>query len=149
MNNKDLDKKVKRLIEHNIYEKGYVCALDILLQMDYLKQKDYEDWRFGRVPYLEKVCGVNLNKLKLINKSIRKHSSELKLKCSLTAYNQYGKGTKRRLKFSKSGDKKIEENYSTHFVDTNRMIELKEKKQVIKHCDDVQNLRKTTYFQGQ
>ena len=129
MNNADLDKEVKRLVRQNRYEKGFVCAVDILLQLDYLTKKDYEDWRFGRVDYLEKVCNVNLSKLTLINKLIRKHSTELDLKNSWTGYNQYGKGIKRRLRFSKSRDKTIEDRYATHYIDKNRMIELKKKNQ--------------------
>jgi hypothetical protein len=128
MSNKDLEKEVKRLVHQNRYEKGYVCAVDILLQLDYLTKKDYEDWRFGRVDYFEKVCNINLSRLTLINKLIRKYSTELDLKSSWTGYNQFGKGVKRRLRFSKSGDKTIEDRYSTHYIDKNRMIELKEKK---------------------
>ena len=128
MNNTDLDKEVKRLVRQNRYEKGFVCAIDILMQLDYLTKKNYEDWRFGRVDYLEKVCNVNLSKLTLINKLIRKHSTELNLKSSWTGYNQYGKRIKRRLRFSKSGDKTIEDRYATHYIDKNRMIELKDMK---------------------
>lgn len=128
MNNKDLDKDVKQLVHQNRYEKGYVCTVDILMQLNYLSKKDYEDWQFGRIDYLEKVCQVNLSKLTLINKLIRKYSTELSLKSSWTGYNQYRKGVKRRLRFSKSGNRTIEERYATHFVDKNRMIELKEEK---------------------
>ncbi|MDO9339493.1 MAG: hypothetical protein Q7T72_03090 [Bacteroidales bacterium] len=128
MNNADLDKEVKRLVHLNRYEKGYVCVVDILLQLDYLTKKDYEDWRFGRVDYLEKVCNINLSKLTLINKLIRKYSTELDLKSSWTGYNQFGKGIKRRLRFSKTGDKTIEDRYATHYIDKSRMNELKEKK---------------------
>ena len=128
MSKKDLEKEVKRLVHQNRYEKGYVCAVDIILQLDYLTKKDYEDWRFGRVDYFEKVCNINLSRLTLINKLIRKYSTELDLKSSWTGYNQFGKGVKRRLRFSKSGDKTIEDRYSTHYIDKNRMIELKEKK---------------------
>lgn len=128
MNNADLDKEVKRLVHSNRYEKGYVCSVDILLQLDYLTKKDYEDWRFGRIDHLERVCKTNLSKLTLINKLIRKYSTELDLKSSWTGYNKYGKGVKHRLRFSKSGDKTIEEKYATHYIDKNRMIELKEKK---------------------
>jgi hypothetical protein len=128
MNNADFDKEVKRLVHLNRYEKGYVCAVDILLQLDYLTKKDYKDWRFGRVDYLEKVCNINLSKLTLINKLICKYSMELDLESSWTGYNQFGKGIKRRLRFSKSGDKTIEDRYATHYIDKNRMIELKEKK---------------------
>ncbi len=127
MNNADIDKEVKRLAHLNRYEKGYVCAVDILFQLDYLKKKDYEDWRSGKIDYLEKVCNINLSKLTLINKLIRKYSTELNLKSSWTGNNQFGKGKKNRLRFSKSGDKTIEDRYATHYIDKNRMIELIEK----------------------
>lgn len=128
MNNSKLEKEVKRIVHQSRYEKGYVCTVDVLMQLNYLTKKDYEDWRFGRIDYLEKVCQVNLSKLTLINKLIRKHSNELSLKSSWIGYYQFGKGVKRRLRFSKSGNKTIEERYATHFVDKNRMIELKEEK---------------------
>lgn len=128
MNNSDLEKEVKRLVHLNRFEKGYVCSVDILLQLNCLTKKDYEDWRFGRVAYLEKACTVNLGKLTLINKLIQKYSIELELKGSWTAYNQFGKGIKSRLRFSKSGEKNIEDRYATHFIDVKRIDELKQKK---------------------
>ena len=126
MNNADLDKEVKRLVHLSRYEKGYVCPVDILMQLDYLSKNDYENWRFGRVDYLEKVCKINLRKLTLINKLIRKHSKDLGLQESWTAYNKFGKGVKKRLRFSKSGKQTIENAYSTHYIDKDRITELKE-----------------------
>lgn len=39
-----------------ILAKGKVVApVDVLMEMDILEPKDLEDWRFGRVPYLERV----------------------------------------------------------------------------------------------
>lgn len=125
MNNKELENKVKEITNSLIYEKGYVCSVDMLIRLDYLTKNDYEDWRFGRIEYLEKACKINLSKLSLINKTIRKISKELKLKKSWTGYNQYGKELKRRIVFSKSGDKKIEDAYATHYVDIKRINELK------------------------
>jgi hypothetical protein len=127
MSNADLDKKIKSLVYSNCYEKGYVCAVDVLIQLAYLSMKDYEDWRFGRVEYLERVCNIGLSKLSLIQKLIRKYSTDLDLKNSWTAYNQFGKGRKCRLRFSKSGHSTIEERYATHYIDVKRMSELKEK----------------------
>lgn len=127
MNNINLEKEIKRLVHTLRYEKGYVCAVDILTGLDYLSKKDYEDWRFGRIDYLEKVCKVNLNKLTFINKTMRRHARDLKLVSSRTVYKQYGKGSKRRLRFSKSGNKNIEDVYATHLVDKNRINELKTK----------------------
>jgi hypothetical protein len=125
MNNIELEKKVKSLVHSLRYEKGIVCAVDILLRLEYLSKKDYEDWRFGKIDYLEKVCNVNLGKLTLINKTMNKTAVELKLEKSWTGYNQYGKGVKRRLKFSKSGNENIEKAYATHYIDKNRIKELK------------------------
>lgn len=95
------------------------------MRLDYLSLKDYENWRFGRVDYLEKVCIVNLSKLTLIKRTMKEVAMELKLDKSWTAYNKYGKGVKRRLKFSKSGNKNIEDAYATHFIDKKRIKELK------------------------
>lgn len=125
MNNIELEKEVKNLVHTLRYEKGLVCPVDILIKLDYLSKKDYENWRFGKVDYLEKVCKTNLSKLTLINKTMRKIAIDLKLDKSWTGYNQYGKGVKRKLKFSKSENKKIEKAYATHYIDKNRIIELK------------------------
>jgi hypothetical protein len=125
MNNIELEIKVKSLVHSLKYQKGYVCSVDILMGLGCLLKQDYEDWRFGRVDYLEKVCKANLSKLSFINKSIRKFTSELKLEKSITYYQQYGKGAKRKLRFSKSGDNNIECFYATHYVDKVRVNELK------------------------
>lgn len=125
MNNHELEKKVKNFVHTLRHEKGLVCAIDLLIKLDYLSKKDYEDWRFGKVDYLEKVCKANLSKLTLIMKTMRKIATDLKLDKSWTGYNQYGKGVKRKLRFSKSGNENIEEAYATHYIDKIRIIELK------------------------
>ncbi len=128
MNNIDLEKKIKSLVNSLLYEKGIVTSVDVLMRLDYLSMKDYEDWRFGRVDYLEKVCNANLSKLTLINKTIRKTAKNLKLEPSWSAYNKFAKGAKSKLKFSKSGNKNIEEAYATHYIDKERIKELKTEK---------------------
>jgi hypothetical protein len=128
MNNIDLERKIKSLVHSLRFEKGSVCVVDLLIRLDYLSMKDYEGWRFGKVDYLEKVCAVNLSKLTLINKTMRKIAADLKLDKSWTGYNQYGKGENRRLRFSKSGNQNIEESYATHYIDRKRIKELKTNK---------------------
>lgn len=89
------------------------------MKIGVLSTKDYEDWRFGRVPYLEKVCKTNLSKLSFIMKELRAYAMANHLKPSWTAYNQWGiKGKKIPLRFSKSSDSVIEEAYATHYVVT-------------------------------
>jgi len=125
VNTKTLEEKVKHLVHTIVFEKGFVCSVDILLKLGYLSQSDYESWRFGKIAYLEKACIVNLSKLSSINKVLQQTASELELHQSSTDYGKHGKGTKTVLYFSKSGDRKIEEFYATHFVDRKRINDLK------------------------
>ncbi|HBH25164.1 MAG TPA: hypothetical protein DDY13_17310 [Cytophagales bacterium] len=87
----------------------------MLLQLDYLTKKDYEDWRYGRVDYLESVCKINLSKLTTTKKLIGKYTTELNLKNSWNRYNQFDVRVKLRLRFSKSGGKNIEDSYGMHY----------------------------------
>jgi len=121
VNNQELEKKVKEIVNAIVYQKGFVCSVDVLIKLNYLTEKDYENWRFGRVAYLEKVCKTNLKKLSTINKAIKKTAEELNLKESWTGYNQYGKGVKCRLIFSKSGNKEIEKAYTTHYINLSKL----------------------------
>ncbi len=121
MNNTDLRNKIKLIGKEIIEEKGYLTSIDVLLKLDYLSEKDYENWRFGKIDYLEKVCGANLKKLSTINKTIKEISGHWNLKKSWTAYNKYGKGKKIRLKFSKSGNEQIEEAYATHYINIEKI----------------------------
>jgi|SRR5665647_771200 len=76
MNNKELEKKVKQFTSELAYKKGYVCSVDILIKLGYITEADYQDCRFGKIPYLEKVCQGNLHKLSAANRFIRKYSAE-------------------------------------------------------------------------
>ena len=116
MNRAELEKKIHSISMDLINEKKIVCSVDVLMRLQYLSQKDYEDWRFGKIEYLEKVCQLSLVKLSTINSLIKVQGKKMNLKPSWTAYNKYGKGPKKRLRFSKSGDLNIEKNYATHYV---------------------------------
>jgi hypothetical protein len=130
MNNKELEKKVKQFTSELAYKKGYVCSVDVLIKLGYITEADYQDWRFGKIPYLEKVCQGNLHKLSAVNRFIRKYSAEWDFEKSWTAYYQWGKGPKKRLIFSKSRDQQIETLYATHFLNKKRITELKTEKQI-------------------
>ena len=94
------------------------------MDMGILTRKNYNDWKNGKIPYLEKACTGSLNGLALISKVIRSFAREKKLKPSFTFYKQNGKGG-RQLRFSKSGERGIERNYVTHYVDSKHIAELK------------------------
>ena len=130
MNSKDLEKKVKQFTSELAYEKGYVCSVDVLIKLGFISEKVHQDWRLGKIPYLEKACQANLHKLSSVNRLIRKYSAEWNLEASWTGYNKWGKGPKKRLIFSKSRDPKIESLYATHFLNKNRINEINEERQI-------------------
>jgi len=116
MNQIELKKKIKLLAIELLNEKKYISSIDVLMRLNYLSKSDYEKWRSGKVDFLEKVCKANLSKLSLINSSLKAIGKEIDLKQSWTAYIKFGKGTKVKLRFSKSSNKNIERRYSTHYV---------------------------------
>ena len=100
-----------------ILQRGKVVApVDVLVEMDLLKPEHLDGWRRGRAPYLERVVGCNLTKLSRLLRILRFHAHDLKLVPSPTAYMRWGKGPKTRLRFTKTGDPKLEEAYARHFV---------------------------------
>ena len=128
MNRQELKNKILQTSNKLIADKGFICSIDILCELDYLNETQIKDWSFGKIQYLEKVWGKNLGTLSFINKTIYEISKDRKLIPSWTAYNKYGKGVKSRLIFSKTRDENIENAYATHYLDTERIKELKKEK---------------------
>ena len=134
MNNADLIKKVNDSVYHQCQRRGYAAPVDVLMDIGILPKQKYEDWRFGKVDYLERVCTVNLNKLSSVLHQMRVYAKKADLKPSFCYYKRWGvkkkwgQGKKPviPLRFSKSGDPEIEKWYATHFVDTKQIAALKE-----------------------
>ena len=127
MNNIELKNKVHTAMYQIINEKGYVSPVDVLMFTGIISKKDYEDWRFGKIPYLEKVCQANLKKLSTLMREMRVYAQKNNLKSSWTFYHQWGKHKDRKLRFSKTNDENIEKWYATHFVLPAQCEELKQK----------------------
>ena len=117
MEKHNLKGQIHNAMYQKIQEKGYVAPVDILMNMGVLSKQGYEDWRLGKVSFLEKVCNINLGALSVIMKEIRDYAAKNALKPSLSFYHQWGKNHSRKLRFSKSGDESIECRYATHFID--------------------------------
>ena len=121
MNNSELTQKVNASMSRQITSRGYAAAVDVLMDIGALSKKNYEDWRFGRVPYLERVCTMNLHKLAEVNRQMRTYAKGAGLKPSFCYYKQWGNKEKRLLRFSKSGESNIEKAYATHYVSTHKI----------------------------
>lgn len=108
--------RICRVVDALLRRGKVVASVDVLVGMGLLAPEHLEDWRFGRVPYLERVINCNLPRLSRTMRVLRFHAHDLNLKPSWTAYMRWGKGPKQRLNFTKTGDLKLEEAYATHFV---------------------------------
>ncbi len=118
MNDKELIPKVHNAMYQQIQKRGYATTVDTLMDIGILRKADYENWRNGKVPYLEKVCQINLKKLGFILRQMQSYGKKNGLKESWTFYKQWsrkGKSTV-QLRFTKTGDENIERRYATHYI---------------------------------
>lgn len=107
---------IQNAVEASDFQCKVVAPVDVLIGMDLLTPGQLEDWRRGRVPYLEQVIAGNLVRLSRLLRILRFHAHDLNLRPSAGVYMRQGKGARQSLRFSKSGDAKLEQAYATHFV---------------------------------
>ena len=113
------DKYYPRIIKATaelLTEQGYVAPVRLFQKMELLAEQDIVAWRRGRLPYLEKAIRCNLAQASRVLRILRFHAHDLNLKPSSTVYLRKQPGNRMPLKFTKSGDKKLEEAYATHLV---------------------------------
>lgn len=108
--------RIERAVAAILADGKVVAPVDVLVRADVLKQEHLEDWRQGRVDYLERVISGNLTRLSRLLRILSFHAHELNLVPSVTVYMRRGNGPHRRLRFTKTGDAKLEEAYSRHFL---------------------------------
>jgi len=108
--------RVVRAVGKILARTDVVAPSDILIEMGNLSKINYEAWRTGQVPYLERVFEGSLSKANRILRIIGFHVHDLNMVPRQTVYHQWGKGKKRILRFSKSGDPNLEKAYSRHYI---------------------------------
>ena len=132
MDDQELIRKVHSSVYHQCQRRGYATPVDVLMDVGVLTKNRYEDWRFGRVDHLERVCTVDLRKLSFIMHQMRVYAQKAGLKPSFCFYKQWGAKKRNgqghkpviQLRFSKSGDPDVERWYATHFVDASVIAKL-------------------------
>lgn len=106
-----------------VLAKGKVVApVDVLVAMQLLTPEHLEDWRRGRVPYLEQVIHCSLTRLSRLLRILRFHAHDLNLAPSQAVYRRHGKGPKQALRFTKTGDPNLEAAYTRHFVSPGKRV---------------------------
>ena len=111
-----LEQRVARAAEAALAGHRYVSASDVLTGMGLLVPTHIEDWRKGRIDFLERVIQGNLNKISSVMAAYRQWARQQGLRPSETAYVRRTRAGTGDLQFSKSGDPAIEKFYRTHFV---------------------------------
>lgn len=105
-----------RAVNETLATTRVVAPVEVFVRMNLLATDDLEEWRQGRVPYLEKVIRCNLSKASRVLRILRFHAHDLNLEASATVYLRRVGGKKLHLRFSKTREPNVEEAYSRHFV---------------------------------
>jgi predicted acetyltransferase len=108
--------KVVRAVGEILSSSEVVAPVDVFVHLKLLSKTDLESWRFGRVPYLEKVICCDLGTTSHILRILRLHLHDLNMIPSHTAYVTWGNGPRAPLRFSKTGEPKLEAAYSRRFL---------------------------------
>lgn len=124
----DLNDRIPTIMDAYIQEKGFVTPVDVLLELDVLSHRVLRSWRRGSVPYLEKLCTCSLVELSGILREMRNHAGNRRLTPSWSCYKSDRDpqtGSRHMLRFSKNNIPRLEQQYATHYLDRNRLRELK------------------------
>lgn len=108
--------RIERAVLGILASSTVVTPVDVLIRMNVLQAKALEDWRFGRISYLERVIQGNLSKFRRFLRILGFYCHDLNLRASHTAYVRWGKGPRMPLRFTKTGELKLEGIYARHFV---------------------------------
>ncbi len=115
MARQDIEVRVRRVAEQALAEQHYVRPVDVLLGLGWLAPTHVDEWRQGRVAYLEGVTQGNLSKISTAMAEFRRWARARGLQPSETAYVARTRD-RRALRFSASNDPGIEQAYRTHWI---------------------------------
>jgi hypothetical protein len=110
-----LEQRVVRAAEAALAERKFVTAIDVLVGVGWLEPRRVEEWRQGRVDYLERAVVASLGKISTAMQCFGRWAKARGLQPSETGYVARTRD-RRPLRFSKSGDPGIERAYRTHWV---------------------------------
>jgi hypothetical protein len=116
MNRRELELAALAAADRGLKARGYIALDEVFREMGKLEAKDWEDWRRGRVPYLERIIRLNLNQINAVCRAVHASARRGNLKPSWTAYVRWGKGPRPPLRFTKSGDPQLERAWATRYI---------------------------------
>src|SRR5713226_5035707 len=85
-NQAKLERRVVRAAEVALADQHFVTAIDVLVGIGWLSRPLVDQWRQGRIEYLERVVSANLHKISTAMQLFRHWSERRGLVPSETAY---------------------------------------------------------------
>ena len=114
-NMKRLEARTVAAAEAALAARKFVTAIDLLQGIGWLPQARIDEWRQGRLAYLERGVSTNLHKISAVMRMFRRWAQSRGLAPRETAYVARTRD-RHQLRFSKSGELAIERAYRTHWV---------------------------------
>jgi hypothetical protein len=114
-NRKKLGARVIKAAEASLAARKFVSPVDVLIGIGWLDPGAEKRWRQGQIDYLERVVQTNLARISEAMKLFRSWATAKGLIASETAY-VARTPSRQTLRFSKSGNPRIEQLYRTHWV---------------------------------
>ncbi|MGO9257881.1 MAG: DUF2293 domain-containing protein [Bryobacteraceae bacterium] len=111
-----LESRMVQAAEAALENQKFVSPIDVLLGMGRLTPSHIEQWRHGRIDYLEQLVQGNLHKIADILHTFRQWALAKGLQPSETRYMRHGHGGNQELRFSASGNPEMERLYRTHYI---------------------------------
>jgi hypothetical protein len=110
-----LERKIAAVAASALSARQVVTPIEVLIGIGWLDTARVEDWRRGRVPYLERVVTANLAKLSTALRLLHAWARRNRLTPSETVYVTWTRD-RHRLRFTKTGDPNLERAYRTHWI---------------------------------
>ncbi len=108
--------RVIQAAEAALHQQNYVSSIDVFIGMGLLQPIHVEDWRKGKIPYLEKEIQGNASKINSTLECFHKWASEKSLKPTKIAYLIRARASTKTARYSINNDPSIEDIYRTHYI---------------------------------
>jgi hypothetical protein len=102
--------------ERALASQKYVTAIDVLVNMGLLSPNHAENWRKGRIDYLEEFIQGSPNKIAAALQTFHRWAKERGLTPSEARYVVEGRAGTRELRFTSSGDPNVERVFRTQYL---------------------------------
>ena len=108
--------RIVEAVREILTEQDEVAPVDVFVRMGLLEEKKVRAWHLGRVSYLERVINCNLAKAGRILRILRMHGHDLQLGPAVRQYRRRTAGPHTTLRFTKTRNRRLEEDYSRHYA---------------------------------